>query len=699
MSSSFCEFRDGHYHSAIDIKTWLREGYPCYAIADGRIEHIRISPFGYGKVMYIRLNDGNKAVYAHLQRFTPQIDEIIRQMQMANQRYQVDWYPKDKPVKKGDIIAYTGSTGTGLPHLHFEIRNKRGRPLNPQAYYPQIKDKIRPQLKNLAVIPISYDARINGNALTQVFALTYIKDGIYVIRKPMMIKGRVGLAIRGFDQADGAANKYGFYQTTMEIDSEPVFQITYNELSFATTDHIYTETYYPFWIDSSQVYHKLYIEPFNPLPFYTRVADHDGTLILNDSPKQFSVTVTDFKGNKSIIRGELVPDLRSEIDIKFTKYEGNNLFLDFYTLPLKDLQFDYGSELNQLKRVSYYELLNGNYKNPEHLIQTKISLPDSVQRFVQVIVKNQNNQVSKKLFSLVSGFDSLTTVHFSDKRIVLETNTMYSKPRLGLPGTEYKIPFEDLGNGSAQAVLPAAAFSVQEQINVINGNDTIWSNPQPVYRTTPSEVTELAWFDSAFAISIPAGAVLDTAIWTASRESSNSLMHLLPVASPIYELIPNTIPFYQSIEVKIRADSLPSWAKWNLYKIDGHQSLSFMPGRTDTVNNLVESRGRSLGKIVIAADTVAPLLNISSPLPGKSYKSNPLIKFDLDDELSGIGSEEDISVLIDGYFVLPEWDHEEKRVVAKIDSALSEGSHTLTISVSDQAGNTIRDAVNFLIEE
>ena len=37
MSSSFCEFREGHYHSGIDIKTWMQEGYECYAIEDGYI--------------------------------------------------------------------------------------------------------------------------------------------------------------------------------------------------------------------------------------------------------------------------------------------------------------------------------------------------------------------------------------------------------------------------------------------------------------------------------------------------------------------------------------------------------------------------------------------------------------------------------------------------------------------------------------
>ena len=90
LSSSFCEFREGHYHSAIDIKTWNTEGYPCYAVADGSIKRIRVSPFGYGKVLYLQLEDGNTAVYAHLQRFNEAIDKQVREIQFRNKKYRLN---------------------------------------------------------------------------------------------------------------------------------------------------------------------------------------------------------------------------------------------------------------------------------------------------------------------------------------------------------------------------------------------------------------------------------------------------------------------------------------------------------------------------------------------------------------------------------------------------------------------------------
>lgn len=100
LSASFCEYRPGHYHSAIDIKTWNQEGYPVFAIDDGRIYRIRVSPHGYGKVIYLKLKDGRFAVYAHLQRFAPKIEQAIRKEQLKQQRYSINWKPKNWPVKK-----------------------------------------------------------------------------------------------------------------------------------------------------------------------------------------------------------------------------------------------------------------------------------------------------------------------------------------------------------------------------------------------------------------------------------------------------------------------------------------------------------------------------------------------------------------------------------------------------------------------
>ena len=99
LTSTFAEFRPGHFHSGIDIKTWNRSGYRVYAISNGYISRIRVSRFGYGKVIYHKLNDGNTAVYAHLDRFSKDLNDVARGLQEESGKYRVDKYflPEEFP--------------------------------------------------------------------------------------------------------------------------------------------------------------------------------------------------------------------------------------------------------------------------------------------------------------------------------------------------------------------------------------------------------------------------------------------------------------------------------------------------------------------------------------------------------------------------------------------------------------------------
>src|SRR5690606_28481034 len=109
-------------------------GIPIYAAADGYVSRIKIAHFGYGKALYIQHSNGYSTVYAHLQSYAGAIADYIKEKQYQRESYEIEVFPEaDKlPVKKGDLIAYTGNTGgSGGPHLHFEIRDNASRPMNP----------------------------------------------------------------------------------------------------------------------------------------------------------------------------------------------------------------------------------------------------------------------------------------------------------------------------------------------------------------------------------------------------------------------------------------------------------------------------------------------------------------------------------------------------------------------------------------
>ena len=95
------------FHQGLDIST--EKGQPVYATADGAVESISYSG-DYGNLIVLQHAFGLSTRYGHLSAFavTP-----------------------GQPVKRGDIIAYVGSTGrsTGA-HLHYEIL-ANGSLLNP----------------------------------------------------------------------------------------------------------------------------------------------------------------------------------------------------------------------------------------------------------------------------------------------------------------------------------------------------------------------------------------------------------------------------------------------------------------------------------------------------------------------------------------------------------------------------------------
>ena len=71
MSANFGELRPNHFHSGIDLKTQGRIGLPVYAMDDGYVSRVVVSPWGFGRAVYINHSSGLTTVYGHLDRFAP----------------------------------------------------------------------------------------------------------------------------------------------------------------------------------------------------------------------------------------------------------------------------------------------------------------------------------------------------------------------------------------------------------------------------------------------------------------------------------------------------------------------------------------------------------------------------------------------------------------------------------------------------
>jgi len=124
LTSAFGKYRRSHFHGGIDIGTNRRQ-LACVAVDDGWVERVAVTPGGYGRTIYLRLSDGRTAVYAHLSRFAPPVESLLRERQLEAGTFRIDFAVDSLAVafKRGETIAWTGASGVGPPHLHFELRH------------------------------------------------------------------------------------------------------------------------------------------------------------------------------------------------------------------------------------------------------------------------------------------------------------------------------------------------------------------------------------------------------------------------------------------------------------------------------------------------------------------------------------------------------------------------------------------------
>ncbi len=237
LSSSFAEYRDGHLHAGVDIRCFGREGVPCRAVESGYVSRLRASPVGYGKAVYVKMDTGETAVYAHLSEFSAAIDSVVRKAQEDEGAYQVDFHPArgELTVARGDIVGYTGRTGTGSPHLHWEIRDAAENPVNPLDLGWEIDDGAPPTIRRVEWLPLAAESRIEGVCGPALVELRAIDAHTFAARETLAVEGRLGLAAQVHDRLGEDSGSLAPYRVELEVDGVAVASIEMKRFSYDQT--------------------------------------------------------------------------------------------------------------------------------------------------------------------------------------------------------------------------------------------------------------------------------------------------------------------------------------------------------------------------------------------------------------------------------------------------------------------------------
>ena len=305
ITSSFCEYRAGRFHAGIDLRTG-GIGKEVRAPADGYISRVRCSPTGYGKAVYLRLEDGNTVVFGHLDDFQAPLRAYVQHAQHAARSYTVNLYPEADAfvVKRGEAIAFSGQTGIGVPHLHYEIRDPQERPFNPRLLGITWPDTTLPVIRKLLVAPADPGSSVNGDIAPLVRDVCTTSPGHYTCA-PIRAFGRIGFGLDVIDPANNGENVLGIRTLRTLCRGKEVFCIKNDRISYSRIRNG-AVAFHPFLLDKGRFLLQ-WRWPGNVCEIYGQTQS-DGWLDVPPEPVEVRLEAEDFLGNKATLTVPLRPD-------------------------------------------------------------------------------------------------------------------------------------------------------------------------------------------------------------------------------------------------------------------------------------------------------------------------------------------------------------------------------------------------------
>ncbi len=303
FSGNFGELRSNHFHSGLDFKTEQTVNKPIVAIEEGYVSRISVSPGGFGLALYVdHPATGHTSVYAHLNSFSKEIAEWVKEKQYEQERFQVTLYPEKGqfPVKQGEQIALSGNTGSsGGPHLHFEIRDSQTEePLDALAYLPLVADTQKPDLRGIAFYPQKDKGLINGSSNPLRINISKDSQGNPLAPgRTINAWGRIGVGVKAYDRMNGQSNIYGVKHIRLFVDEELVFSSSIDRFSFSDTRMLNSLVDFEDWKERRSFYMKSFVDPGNRLPFY-KTTNNGYIDIIEEREYRFRYELEDHAGNR-----------------------------------------------------------------------------------------------------------------------------------------------------------------------------------------------------------------------------------------------------------------------------------------------------------------------------------------------------------------------------------------------------------------
>ncbi len=687
LSSTFGESRSRAFHAGIDLKTWGETGHPVQALADGYIWRARTSPWGYGRALYQKLADGRIVVYAHLEDFAAPVAERVQQAQQQRGRYSVDLYFEagEIPVFGGAVIAWSGQSGAGPPHLHLELRDANNVAINPLLQGFAIADTIAPTLQRVAITPHGHSAQVEGGRDPYVLNLRWQPGrGEFTGARTVQVLGPVSISALMYDRADAAPNKLAPYRAALHIDGDPIFAAHYERVGYGDMHQMYLDRPLTAFKGGVGRFYNLCRLPGNRLEFYE--GPDDGILNLAKGRHEAVVVVADVNGNESRARFGLMVDEPPAIAGARIVAEADGTFIEARLTdaddPLVEVELASSRDGETWRRVDRRQSRSGPLKWRIHrnapYWRIRARDPAGVAAFA--VCRLPDDGAAAPTFSLErrphTGFVELVMRYArvpSAAPLVRADNANIAPRQTGLREFRVVVPLDPRDSAAGPVLLRTPKAAVQK---VVLDRQLVQPGAVAELTYAGGEV-ELGFVaESAYAPFFPQVAAFEPRVPAA-----------LVAAGSAFALGPD-VSFDRKVSLRFRYDrgTLPP-EKLGIYREVAAEKWTLVGNEWDAVRRQVVGRVRHFGRYALLADLEAPQISIVQPAEGAVVGPRPEIRGAVRDQGAGIGREEDLELELDGRPLIAEYDPEAGRVYGHLAEDLSPGMHRLVLRVRDMSGN------------
>jgi len=686
-TSTFGEYRRTHFHGGIDISTGNTTGYRVFAVRDGYVARIRVSPIGYGKMLYVRHADGFYSTYAHLKHFNVEIDARVALEQTRQESFDVDinCSPNELPVRKGELIAYTGDTGVGTPHLHFEIRDEKLDPINPllctEFSFP---DHIAPVIKRVAISPLGEFSTVNGSSSPRIFSVRPTRKNQLKIAGTIQLSGEIGFGVSVTDRSNGSGYRHGVYSHRLFLDDTLVYTVQLDRVPGRNAHEI---GFYYDWNLRDQGrgrFEKLYADSPNGLVFYSPKKPHAGivnTAEFTDGPHTFRIVSTDFNNNSTEVTGKLTFNNPPRF---WVEEEGNELRVSF-------------AEISKINKVQMFTRKNGS---EDWNLKTMTPVPYTEGDIIRVPDARQRYDVVKVIAENSYGTHSLPVYHFLHKpngqvgTVKLDHEVLSDFVRVHLKATHpiTETPTVTVYEGNSKRTINLTALEIDNYVGAFHPLESYTGTRRIVAEVEVNgrKATTLDEFDLYPIVAGKSGAIaFDNGKLTIQYDSASVYKTVFmqvekhPDPEAHYTLLPDNTILRGELKVTV-ANNQPKEGEglyftglsgWELLDMASDQGKKIFTG---TIT-------RTLGGLIIKSDEIPP--NISRLSISRASSGRPTFSFRYGDNLSGVEYKE-LKTYIDGVVIIAEVDGEHHRATYASPRPLERGSHRLTIRIKDKMGNS-----------